>query len=172
MWQFVLLDRRNNKYWHWKQRKHLPMPISLPVPLAKAQGQSIVHPQSGVRVTFLESCTTQRPWKKNNPLAVLANGRTQYKALPCFLRAGHIQAASISIFQIVSVTHTHLLEPVLTPGLGASTGESAEERLLWSQTRDTALQWHEIKGTYQESVIWRAHAWHSTGESWGKFVEN
>ena len=44
------------------------------VPLARAQGQSIIHPWSGVSGTFLESCSSQSPWKKNNHLVVLADG--------------------------------------------------------------------------------------------------
>lgn len=120
------------------------MPISLPVLLAKAQGQSIVHPQSGVRVTFLESCATWSPQKKNNPLVALDNRRTQCKVLLCFLRAGHRWADSISIFQIVTLTHIRLLGPVFTAALGASSGEFAEQRPQWSQSRGTVLQWYEI----------------------------
>lgn len=120
------------------------MPIHLPVPLAKAEGQSIVHPQSVVRVTFLDSCATQSPWKKNDPLIVLASRRTQCKALPCILREGHIWADLIFVFQIVILTQTYLLEPVLTPGLGESSEESAEQRPQRSHSRGTVLQWHEI----------------------------
>lgn len=152
------------------------MPIYLPVPLAKAQGQSIVHPQSAVRVTFLESCATQSPCRKNNAL-VLATGKTQCKALPCFLRAGHTWADSISIFQIVILTHIQLTYNSYTHTAARAsfhTRTRCEKQALGnllsrchSGAIQGALSCSDMKstGTYQDNIIWRTHAWCSTGAS-------
>uniref|UniRef100_A0A8C5X092 Uncharacterized protein n=1 Tax=Malurus cyaneus samueli TaxID=2593467 RepID=A0A8C5X092_9PASS len=104
------------------------MPVSFPAPRAKAQGQSIVHPWSGVRVIFLDFCTTQSPWNNNNPFVVLATGRTHCKALPLNKK-----------------------EKVFTPGLEESTGESAEHTLPWDQPRGTVLEL--LKGSVSAAAL-------------------